>query len=173
MLTDKNLLQYIFQFLDPKSLCKSMQTSKHWCTNARTELVWKRHKDRIESVFSVQFVDIRPIYTQFANLFEIDFLDMDNLYLIRDIYALHIPTRHRKGLELLPFSLSGDKTHLILRGGGDICTLQVSLRKQNLTIHIQLVNWTLNRGAILNAYYDVLFDVTSVFETICPKWLML
>ena len=160
---NKNLLQYIFQFLDPKSLCKCMQTSTHWCTNARSDLVWKRHKDRIESVFSVQFMDIRPIYTQFGSLFNIDFLNMDNLYLIRDIYTIQIPARHRDYLEIRSYSLPDD----------DTCYINVNLKKSNLTIHIQTIDWNDDHNIVLNAYYNVVFDVTNEFDMICPKWLML
>jgi len=168
---NKNLLSYIFQFLDPRTLCYCTQVNTHWYKYAVSDFVWKRHKDRIEDTFSVRFMGVKSIYKQDCLLFRVDFLDMDNLFLIQEIYALQIPTQYWGSLAMEPYSMSSDNSSVVLYGNGEIACIMVYARKGNVRIQMEYLDWDVRRNRVLKSYYDVILDVRNEHDIICPKWL--
>ena len=90
---NKDVLQYIFNYLSPRDLFAIMPVNNLWYTCATMDPVWERHKCRVLG----EYPDLEPYFTigepicrTFGTTLNVDFRYMQNLGLLGHIYRRYI-----------------------------------------------------------------------------------
>ena len=144
---NKDVLQYIFQYLSPYELYTIMLVSKNWYSCATVNPVWYRHKKRILSVYPnlEPYFDNNPIYCTVIQLANTDFVKNENLSILAHVF---------RQLKLMDIIVEGDG-YII-----DTVTPFVTL-EEDITYQEPSIDWSdrKNRLENLREFYHVILGI--------------
>ena len=159
---NRDVLQYIFNYLSPRDLFTIMPVNNLWYTCATMDPVWERHKRRVLN----KYPDLNPYFTigepicRTYNTLNVDFRYIQNQGLLCHIYRRHVQWLF-SGKSTVSLSLTADGDF----NTGVIDTLTPFYELSDGTIcKVSPLNWDNSkiRERILVPYYNVLQGVDRV-----------